>query len=131
MERFEDAKENKSKTYLCYVYKRVDGEMQSKKVGIDDAVALIEVDGWRLSPAEFHKDESLTKDPAFHALCDDISKDRNMIANIESIEDPAAIEELLERLFGRKVRSDMKIQKMRKLVIKLAKEKGVIDENGD
>lgn len=131
MERFEDAKDNKSQTYRCFVYKRVDGDMQSKKVGIDDAVAMIEVDGWRLSPAEFSEDENLAKAPEFHALCDDIAKDRNMIANIESIEDPAAIEELLERLFGRKVRSDMEIQKMRKLVIKLAKEKGVIDENGN
>lgn len=131
MERFEEARANKSKTYVCFIYKRVDGEMLSKKVGIDEAVKLTGEEGWALSPAKFSEDASLADDPRFSATCDEISRDRNMIANIESIEDAAAIEELLERMFGRKVRSDMKIQKMRKLVIKLAKEKGVIDENGD
>lgn len=125
--KFKEAAETMDKDYRVFVYKRLDsGEMAEKKVGIEDAINLTQNDGWALSPAEFAECEELAEDPGFKTSCEEIARDRNMVENIHLIDEVDDIEKLLERMFGVKVRSDMKIENMRKRVIKEAKEKGII-----
>ncbi len=124
--KFEEAKETKDKSYRTWLYfKNENGEIVSDVFGIDDAIIKTANEGWRLSPAEFSEDETLVDDPQFNQVCDELARDRNMILNLEAIEDKSAIEALLERMFGVSVRSDMKIENMRKRVIKEARLKGI------
>ncbi len=122
-----EAKNKRDKKYRTFVYKPTEnGEMGSKKVGVVEAVELIEKEGWRLSPAEFTKDKNLINSQPFVTLCDDVSRDRNMCLNIKHIKDKYEIQELLFRMFGIKIRSDASIKTMRKRIIKASKEKGIL-----
>ncbi len=124
--KFEEAKKTLDPDYRTWLYKQQeDGEIISEIFGIDDAILKTANEGWRMSPAEFCGNESLIDDPQFNQLCDEVSRDRNMILNIEEIHDKQAIEALLERMLGVNVRSDMKIENMRKRVIKEAKSRGI------
>lgn len=128
METFEQAKETNSKTYRTVVYKPgEDGGMRHRIAGINEAIMLIQNEGWELSPAKFTKDETLVHNIAFNEASERIARDVNMCLNIDTFEDKKEIEKLLERMFGVKVRSDMKIENMRKRIKKLANEKGIFD----
>lgn len=124
---FETAKKTNDKDYRVFLYnKDKDGNVISKKVNITDAINLGNA-GWAMSPAEFVDDEDLKDNPRFKILCEEVSRDRNIVENIDLIEDKSEIEQVLERMFGVKVRSDMKIENMKKRVIKEAKAKGIIE----
>lgn len=123
---FEQAKETLDPDYRTWLYRKTkSGEIESAIFGIDDAIIKTANEGWRLSPAEFSEDESLIDDPQFNQVCDEVSRDRNMVLNIEEINDKPTIEALLFRMFGVKIRSNTKIEKMRIRVVKEAKKQGI------
>ena len=125
--KFEEAKKTRDPNYRVMLYKKnEDGKIIHEVFGIDDAVAKTMSEGWKMSPAEFSDNPDLVDDPNFNQMCDEISKDMNMVLNIDEILDPRAIESLLERMFGVKIRSDAKIETMRKRVVTEAKIKGIL-----
>lgn len=125
--KFDEAKKTLDPNYRTWLYKKDEnGDIISEVFGIDDAILKTANEGWVLSPAILTDDDSLLDDPQFNQLCDEVSRDRNMVLNIDEILDQQAIEALLDRMFGVKIRSDAKIETMRKRVIKEAKAKGII-----
>ncbi len=124
--KFAEAKETLDPDYRTFLYKKLEtGEIISEVFGIDDAIIKTANEGWKMSPAVFSEDEKLAEDTQFNILCDEVSRDRNIILNIEEINDKQVIESLLERMFDVSVRSDMKIENMRKRVIEEAKKANI------
>jgi hypothetical protein len=95
--------------YRTWMYKKVDGEVESVIVGMDEAEALYAKD-WRLSPAEFH--DELGQDSAFQSAANDFAGKMNQLINLDLIDDKSALIELGE-LYGLKLKNHMSKKNMK------------------
>lgn len=108
----------KTPDYKCWLYKKIDGEVQSQIVLMSEAEELYK-DGWELSPAKFHEEHA--HNPAFQAMASDIASKMNQLANIDEITDKASLIEL-GSLYGLKLKKTSSVKNLRH---KIKQEAGV------
>lgn len=113
------------KNYRTWVYNKIDGEMQSKVVDGPTAT-LLYAEGWRMTPAEFTDNPELKGNPQFEQMADTMSQTLNFLLNIDVCDDKQAIEEFAVDFLGMKLVKQWSVSALKKNVIKVAKEKGLI-----
>lgn len=116
--------DEKPQEMRAYMYKLVDGEVQNKICTINEA-ELAHADGWRMTPIEFHPDETIRNDEAMQHAAGMYCRDWNMQLNLHLLTDKHQVVGLAERCLKKKMNPKMSKNAMKREFERIAKKMGV------
>lgn len=112
------------KPYFTYLYKKVDGVVQSEKFNEADAENAIDNEGWVFSPSAFVDDalpnESDQTKEALKTAADTFASDVDLLLNCDHVEDFEALKAAYEALTDKKLNGMIKtLPSIRKAIKKV------------
>lgn len=112
------------KPYFTFLYKKVDGVVQSKKFSEKEAEDAIDNHGWFFSPSAFvdeaMKGETEQTREAMKTAADTMASDVDLLINCDNVEDFEALKHAYEDLTGKKLNGMIKtLPSIRKAIKKV------------